>query len=216
MANLTSDRKTTRRDGALFSHPAAAATVVYSGALVAINQSGYAIPAADDATHTFAGKSDVQADNSAGINGDVIVEGHRSGVFDFNSSGMTQADLNTDAYVVDDNNVGRGIAAQPVNITGVSLKRIATSRGGSRALAFTATGTTLGYGGGSAVNAGAGGQFTLTATDGSQILATVTAGSLPVTDQSDSIQLRHVRAGRIVDISSATSVFVDIQGATRG
>lgn len=215
MANLTTDRKSIRKDGTLFNHPVGASTVIYAGALTSINSSGYAVPAADSSAQTFAGKADTRADNSAGANGSASVDGHRSGVFEFNSSGMTQADLNQDAYVVDDNTVSRGIVAQPANVTGVVLKRLPTSRGGTRSLAYTATGTTLAFGGGPAVNVGAGGEFTLTATDGSQVLATVTAGSLPVGDQSDNIQLRHVRCGKIVEVATSASVFVDILTAAR-
>lgn len=215
MANLTTDRKSIRKDGTLFTHPVAASTVIYAGALTSVNSSGYAVPAADSATHTFAGKADTRADNSAGANGAATVDGHRSGVFEFNASGLTQADLNQDAYVVDDNTVGRGIAAQPANVTGVALRRIPASRGGTRALAYTAAGTTLAFGGGSAVNVGAGGEFTLTATDGSQIVAAVTAGSLPVANASDNIQLRHVRCGKMAEVVSSVSVFVDILAAAR-
>jgi hypothetical protein len=215
VANLTTDRKSIRKDGTLFTHPVAASTVIYAGALTAVNASGYAVPAADSSTHSFAGKADSRADNSTGSNGAATVDGHRSGVFEFNSSGMTQADLNQDAYVVDDNTAGRGVAAQPANVTGVVLKRLHASRGGTRALVYTASGTTLAFGGGSAVNVGAGGDFTLTATDGSQILATVTAGSLPVGNQSDNIQLRYVRCGKIVEVASSVSIFVDILTAAR-
>jgi len=95
------------------------------------------------------------------------------------------------------------------------LTRVPTSRGGTYALAYTNTGTTLSWGGGSAINVSAGGDFTLTAADGSQILATVTAGSLPGTDQSDNINLRHVKCGRIAEVASATSVYVDILTAAR-
>jgi hypothetical protein len=215
VANLTTDRKSIRKDGTLFTHPVAGSTVIYAGALTAVNSFGYAAPASDSSAQAFAGKADARADNSAGANGAATVDGHRSGVFEFNSSGMTQADLNQDAYVVDDNTVGRGIAAQPVNVAGVVLKRIPTSRGGTRSLAYTASGTTLAYGSGSAVNVGAGGDFTLTGADGSQVLATVTAGSLPAGNQTDNIQLRHIRCGKIVEVVSSASVFVDILTAAR-
>lgn len=216
MANLTADRKTIRKDGTLFSYPVASGATIYAGALVNLNSTGYAVPAADDATHHFAGKADTRGDNASGQDGDVNVDGHRYGVFEFNTSNMTRADTGVDMYIVDDNTVGKGIVAQPVNATGIALTRISTSRGGSYALAFTATGTTLAYGGGSAVNIGAGGTFTLTASDGSQIMATVTAGSLPVVDKSDTIQLRHVYCGKISEATSTGSVFVDISGAVKG
>ena len=137
-------------------------------------------------------------------------------MFEFGASGMSQADVNEDVYIIDDNTVGKGITAQPVNVTGVALKRIPTSRGGAYQLAFTLAGTTLAWGGGTAVNVSAGGDFTLTATDGSQALATVTAGSLPGADAADNITLPHVFCGRIAEVASATSVYVDILGAVRG
>ena len=215
MANLTADRKSTRKDGTIFAHPVAASTVIYAGALVNLDSSGYAVPAADNAAHTFAGKADKRADNSSGAAGDIDAEGHREGMFEFNASAMTQADTGADAYVVDDNTVGKGIAAQPVNVTGVVLTRIPASRGGSYQLAYTSATTTLSWGGVTGVDVSGGGDFTLTAPDGSQVLATVTAASLPGADQSDTIQLRHTRAGSIAQVVSATSVYVDILGAVR-
>ncbi len=216
MANLTEDRKSIRKDGTLFAHPVAASVVIYSGALVNINSAGYAVPAADDATHTFTGKADMRADNSTGADGDLPVEGHREGVFQFNAAGMAQADMNADAYIVDDNTVGKGITAQPVNVTGVTLSRSGGSRGGAYTLSYTSTGTTLAWGGGTAVDVSSDGNYTLTATDGSQIVATVTAASLPGANASDNMTLRHVHCGRIAEVESATSVFVDILGAVRG
>jgi len=215
VANLTKDRKSIRKDGTIFSHPASATTTIYAGALVNLNATGYAVPSADDATHTFAGKADAQADNSAGSDGAIQVDGHREGVFEFNASGMTQADVNEDAYIIDDNTVGKSITAQPLNVTGVVLTRIPASRGGTYALAYTNAGTTLGWGGGTAVDVSSNGNYTLTATDGSQILATVTSASLPVADKSDNIIVRKVRCGSIAEVASATSVYVDILGAVR-
>lgn len=215
MGNLTADRKSIRKDGTLFAHPVAASTTIYAGALVSLDASGNAVPSSDTATDTFAGKADMRADNASGSAGDVTLEGHREGVFEFNAVGMAQADTNDDAYVVDDNTVGKGILAQPTNVTGVALTRIPTSRGGTYALAYTNTGTTLAWGGGSAIDVSASGDFTLTAPDGSQILATVTAGSLPGSDQSDNIQLRYLKCGRIAEVASATSVYIDILTAVR-
>jgi len=215
VANLTEDRKSIRKDGTVFSIPTAASTVVYAGALVCVNVGGYAVPAADDATHRFAGKADKRSDNSAGADGDIRTEGRREGVFEYNASGMSVADSGEDVYIVDDNTVGKGVAAQPVNVTGCTVNRLPASRGGVYALAYVAAGTTLSWGGGVAVNVAAGGDFTLTAPDGSQILVSVVSGSLPGTDQSDNVTLRHVRCGSISEVASATSVYVDIFGAVR-
>ncbi len=216
MANLAEDRKSIRKDGTLFSHPVAASTTLYAGALVNLDSTGYAIPSADDATHTFAGKADAQADNSSGADGDERVEGHREGVFEYSATGMTQSNVNDDAYVVDDNTIGLGIAAQPTSVTGVTLKRIATSKGGAYALAYVNAGATLSWGGGTPVTVSSGGDYILTGADGSQIMATVVSASLPSSDASDaSIALGHVRCGKIAEVVSATSVFIDILGAVR-
>ncbi|VAX21117.1 hypothetical protein MNBD_NITROSPINAE02-505 [hydrothermal vent metagenome] len=216
MANLVADRKSIRKDGTLFSHPVAAAATLYAGALVNLDSTGYAIPAADDASHTFAGKADTRADNLAGADGDERVEGHREGVFEYSASGMTQSSVNDDAYVVDDNTIGLGITAQPTSVTGVTLKRTATSKGGTYALAYVSAGATLSWGGGAAVTVSSNGDYVLTAADGSQIMATVVSASLPASDATDaSIALRHVRCGKIAEVVSATSVFIDILGAVR-
>lgn len=208
--SLTADRKVQRKlaERPRFTAGALAAAKVFTGALVNRSAAGYAKPAADAAGESFLGISINQQDNTLGASAALGVECDRF-PFDAAASGMAITDLNEDAYVVDDQTVGRGIAAQPATVTGVVVKRIAASRGGTRALAFTAAGALLGYGGGTAVNVGGGGEFVLTATDGAQALVTVTAGSLPVGNQSDNIQMRHVRAGRIIEVVSATQVFVD-------
>jgi hypothetical protein len=207
---LTADRKVQRL---LAERPRIAAGVataakIFTGALVNRAAAGYAKPASDTAGEIFLGISVNQQDNTLGANAALTAECDRF-AFDAKAAGMNAADLGEPAYVVDDETVGRGIVAQPAAVTGVALTRLPSSRGGTRALAYTAAGTLLAFGGGTGVNVGAGGEFVLTATDGAQILATVTAGSLPVGDQSDNIQLRHVRAGSIVDVVSATQVFVD-------
>ena len=207
---LSADRKVERK---LADRPRIVAGVLtavklFTGALVSRGITGYAKPASDTAGESFLGISINQQDNTLGASAALSAECDRF-AFDAAASGMAITDLNEEAYVVDDATVGRGIVAPPVNVTGVAVKRLATSRGGTRALAFTAAGTLLAYGGGTGVNVGGGGEFVLTATDGAQILVTVTAGLLPVGNQNDNIQMRHVRAGRIIEVVSATKVIVD-------
>ena len=215
MAQLTADRKSERKQGSLFALPAAAAAHVYAGAMVSADGSGYLQPATDASGQTFVGVSKKEADNTSGANGDVTCEGYLKGVFQMNASGMTQSDLVKEAFVVDDNTIGLGIAAQPTNVTGVTVHRTANSEGGTKSLSYTNTGTTLAWGGGSAIDVSADGDYILTATDGSRIMVTVTAASLPGSDQSDNIQLRYVKVGRIIEVLSATSVFIDISKAAR-
>jgi len=77
-----------------------------------------------------------------------------------------------------------GTVAQPVNVTGVVLSN-PTGASGAYNLVYTATGSTLAWGGGTPVAVGAGGQFVLTATGGATVVANVTTGSLPVANQTD-------------------------------
>ena len=215
MPTLTKDIKSERKQGIVFALPAAANAHIFSGALVSVNAAGYVAPASDTAGETFLGVSRRESNNTGGANGGLTSEGYLKGIFHFAAPGITQADLAKEAWVVDDNSIGIGIVAQPVNATGVVLHRTPLSAGGAKTLAFTASGTTLSWGGGAAVNIGAGGSFTLAATDGSSVTAVVTAGSLPVGNTTDSIQLRHVRAGRIIEVTPSGTVFVEIIGATR-
>lgn len=211
MTALAEDRKTSRKDGILFGVPMAATKKCYAGALANLDASGYAKPAEDTTGEKFLGVvNDSQVDNSSGVNAALNLEGRKTGSFQFAASGMAQSDLNADAYIVDDQTVGLGIIAQPVNVTGVVLARIPTSKGGAYALAWTIANTSLKWGGGTAVSVVAGGDFTLTAPDGSQIKVTVTAAALPGADKSDTITLRNVKCGVIADVESATSVYVDI------
>ncbi len=216
MAQLTADRKSERKQGSLFALPAAAAARVYAGALVTADNAGYLQPATDASGQVFVGVSKKETDNSTGLNGDVTCEGYLKGVSQMNASGITQADLVKEAFVVDDNTIGLGVVAQPVNVTGVTVHRTANSEGGTKSLSYTNAGTTLSWGGGSAVTVSSDGDYILTATDGSRIMVTVTAASLPVADQSDNIQLRYVKVGRIIEVVSASSVFIDISKAARG
>lgn len=213
MTAQTEDRTIARKGGDLFAATIAATEEIFKGALVSLDSTGYVKPAADAAAERLLGVSETNYDNTSGADGAADIEGRRNPVFEFVCAGMTLADLGADVYVVDDQTVGLGVVAQPVNVTGAVVERIATSLGGTLALAFTFSGTTLGWGGGTAVDISGGGEFILTAVNGSQIKVTVTAGSIPGSDKSDNIQLRYVRAGVIEKVVSATSVFVDITSA---
>lgn len=216
MAQLTSDRKSERKQGAVFGLPVAAGARIYAGAMVSVDSSGYIVPASDSSSEIFIGVAKYEADNSSGANGDVTCEGYLKGVFQMNASGLTQADLVKEAFIVDDNTIGLGIIAQPANITGVTVHRLATSEGGSKNLVFVFSGSTLTYGGGSSKTISSSGDFILSASDGSQIMVSVVYGSLPGSDQTDSIQLRNAKVGRIIEIVSSSSAFVDVSKAARG
>ncbi len=103
-AALVADRITPWQDPDLQSYPVAASTKIYQGAVVMINSSGFAVPAADAAGGKVVGIAEKTVDNSAGANGDLKVNCRR-GVFLLNATSITQAMVGTVMYVVDDNTI---------------------------------------------------------------------------------------------------------------
>jgi len=210
MTALIADRKTRMKQGSLFAHPVAAAAIIYNGGLTCRNSAGFATAAANSANYKLLGVADEQINNAAGLDGAETISGKRTGAFLFAATGVTQANIGEPLYIVDDQTVGLGVVAQPSNITGVTLSRLADSRGGAAPLAFTAVGATLSWNGGTAVALTTDGTYILTGPTGDQVAATVVIASLPGSDQSDTITLRHVPCGVCESIESATAVWVDI------
>lgn len=116
MTALAADR-ILRRSGSsavaamkLKSLPVAAATTIYGGSLVALNQSGYLVPASADPLLFVVGVALAAADNSAGAAGAISCAIER-GVFSFNNSSstsaLTDADIGRVCYAADDNTVAR-------------------------------------------------------------------------------------------------------------
>ena len=106
MAALTKDRDTPRRDDARYGYPVAASTRLYAGGLVALNASGYAVPASAVATLTVMGWSVSPADNSTGAAGDINVLTETRGAIKLaNDGSITRAHVGKKAYAVDDQTV---------------------------------------------------------------------------------------------------------------
>lgn len=88
----------------------AASTHVYQGSLVAVNQSGYLVPASADASLHVVGVAEEEVDNSSGAAG-ALTCAPRKGVFYLSNSATTDAvsdaDIGRPCYVVDDNTVAR-------------------------------------------------------------------------------------------------------------
>lgn len=104
MTALTADRKTDIRDGEVLTLQVAAAAVIYAGALVAVNATGFLAPAVAGAGIVM-GKADGYVDNTSGADGDVSLE-VRTGLLKYINDGtITVADIGADAYVVDDQTV---------------------------------------------------------------------------------------------------------------
>ncbi len=107
MTALAADRITniSKRDGVRYVDPVAASALIYAGALVVLNASGYATKGSTATGLIARGVAVRQVDNSSGADGDEDVE-TEAGVFDFiNNGGITRAHIGDLAYIVDDQTV---------------------------------------------------------------------------------------------------------------
>lgn len=108
MTALTKERPTPEIAGTLREIPVAADTIIYQGAMVAINASGYAVPASTATTLKIVGRAEETADNRNGAAGAINVTTKR-GVFRYGNSASTDAIARKDAestcYAVDDQTV---------------------------------------------------------------------------------------------------------------
>lgn len=128
MAALTDNKEVHEKHQRLIQTPVAAAVVVYKGAIVMGNASGYLAPMVPAVNITFAGIAAEKADNATGANGDVEADHFRTGLFKLSGTGFTQADLGKTVYASDDqtvsttqgtNEVSVGKIAQVVSATEV-------------------------------------------------------------------------------------------------
>ena len=98
------DRNTPWKDGEIIVLPVAGSTTIEAGHMVAVNASGYAVPAADTAGLTVIGMADEAVDNSGGAAGDLHINVRRKKVFGFendSASPVETAALGKDVYVKD-------------------------------------------------------------------------------------------------------------------
>ena len=98
------DRNTPRKDGILIGIKVAASTSIEAGKLLAVNAAGYGVPASDAAGLKVVGVTQEAVDNSAGANGDKIVEVMRKKAFLLANDGtnaVAQAHVLTNVYVKD-------------------------------------------------------------------------------------------------------------------
>lgn len=99
--------------------PVAASTVIYLGVMVAVNLSGYLVPASADPTLRVLGRSEEYVDNSAGSAGAKTCRVKR-GIFGWTNSSSTSAvadaHIGRTCYAVDDNTVSirNPLGAYPV------------------------------------------------------------------------------------------------------
>jgi hypothetical protein len=121
MTAMTQDRNTPARDGRDFAFPVAASVMIYAGAMVAINASGYATRGQTATGLKGAGVAQAPADNSAGSAGDISVKVRR-GCYRFANSAsgdaITLADVGSDCYMVDDQTVAKTSATNTRSVAG--------------------------------------------------------------------------------------------------
>jgi hypothetical protein len=107
---LTADRNTEMKDSELISVPVATNVVIFGGALVAANATGFAVPGAVAATLTYLGRAEGYVNNNPGANGAKTVLVRRRKAFKFKNHGadlVVQADLGKVCYIVDDETVAK-------------------------------------------------------------------------------------------------------------
>lgn len=122
MAALTAPRSTIARTGDLREPPVKGATKIWQGSMVAIDATGYAVPAAAVAAHKVIGRAEDTYDNIAGADGAIRAR-IRTGIFRWaNSSAgdlIAAADIGATAYVVDDQTVAKTSATNTRPAAGV-------------------------------------------------------------------------------------------------
>lgn len=95
-----------KETGSIKSFPVYESVTIYKGALVmAIRETGYAIPGADTASGIFLGVALENADNSSGSSGDINVQVKSDGVWAFTLASVAQGDVGKKCYISDDNTV---------------------------------------------------------------------------------------------------------------
>ena len=102
MAALTQPRNTAKRIGGMFSHPVAAGVMLFAGALVMGDATGFATPGATAVGLIPFGRAEEDVDNTSGAEGDKNVNVSRS-IFKYaNDGSITRAHMGQALYVVDD------------------------------------------------------------------------------------------------------------------
>lgn len=105
---LTQDRNTHYKAAELVPVPVAADAVIYAGALVVANATGFAAPGSVAATLTYLGRAEEAVDNTDGADGAKTVLVRRGKAFKFANHAtdpVTQASLGKTCYIADDQTV---------------------------------------------------------------------------------------------------------------
>ncbi len=107
---LSKDRNTHERAGDLFSFPVGDDAIIFGGAIVMLNATGYAVQGATATGQVCAGRAEEYVDNTNGGDGGKSVAVKR-GVFKYKNSAsgdlITIAEIGDTCYIVDDETVAK-------------------------------------------------------------------------------------------------------------
>lgn len=98
------DRNTPWKDGEIIVLDVAGSTLIEAGHMVAVNASGYAVPAADAANLVVLGVAEESVDNSGGAAGEKQVQIRRQKTFGLendSTSPVEKAQIGREVYVKD-------------------------------------------------------------------------------------------------------------------
>lgn len=122
---LSQDRNTPFKDGELIAVPVAASAVIYAGALVVANATGFAAPGSVATTLTYLGRAEEKVDNTGGADGAKTIQVRRKKAFkwkNYGSDALTQADLGKTVYIYDDETVAKTHAANTRSAGGTMVQ----------------------------------------------------------------------------------------------
>lgn len=128
MAALAASRNVVEQEGKLLAFPCVASDIIYKGALVKHNAAGYLAPCAGEAASQFAGIAYEEKDNSAGAAGDIVVRVIQEGCFELPGSGFSQAEVGSQVYATDDNEVTVTEGTGSKQKVGVIVKFISSTK----------------------------------------------------------------------------------------
>jgi hypothetical protein len=121
------DRNTDRKDPGYKAYPVFTNVRIFKGTLVAINSTGYAVPATNAASQRVVGVADNGANNNPGASGAINVT-VREGVYRLAASSITQAMVGQMMYVVDDQTFDDAIGTAAIK-AGRLVEFISTTEG---------------------------------------------------------------------------------------
>lgn len=113
---VTANQLKKRQDGCRGNAPVEEATHLYQGTLAFLNAAGYLVGVTGSGQNRFAGVMDAEADNSAGVDGEIRGEYLKDGIFELQGSGFSQASVGRDAFATDNFTISDAPSASGVRI----------------------------------------------------------------------------------------------------